>query len=97
MTSSETLELMRSQASDLYRHFGIRNLFVFGSVARDEARFDSDVDVLVEFEGKADFDRYMGLKLYLEDMLHRRVDLVTRQALRPALLPFVEKDAIRVP
>ena len=97
MTSSETLELMRSHAPELYRHFGIHDLFVFGSVARDEARPDSDVDVLVEFEGKADFDRYMGLKLYLEDLLHRRVDLVTRRALRTALLPSVEKDAVHVP
>lgn len=69
---------------------------LFGSVARDEAGAQSDVDVLVRFVGPATFDRYMGLKQLLEDLLGRRVDLVAERALRPELRPRVERVAVRV-
>jgi hypothetical protein len=52
--------------------------------------------VLVEFEGRATFDRYMGLKLFLEDLFGCRVDLVTRKALRRRLRSSVDRDAVRV-
>ena len=51
---------------------------------------------MVEFEGTATFDSYMGLKLYLEDLLGSRVDLVMRKALRPRMVPSVEREAVRV-
>ncbi|MBI2939097.1 MAG: metallopeptidase family protein, partial [Chloroflexi bacterium] len=55
--------------------FGVKSLALFGSVARDEAGPESDVDVLVEFDGPPTFDQYIGLKLYLEDLLGAHVDL----------------------
>ena len=76
--------------------FGVEMLSLFGSVAREENRPDSDIDVLVDFEGKATFDQYMDLKFFLEDLLGSRVDLVTRKALRPAMRPSIEQEAIRV-
>jgi predicted nucleotidyltransferase len=54
------------------------------------------VDVLVSFEGPADFDRFMELKFYLEDVLGRPVDLVTHPALRPELRARIEREATRV-
>ncbi len=76
--------------------FGVRDLSVFGSVARDEASDQSDLDVLVDFVGTATFDGYMGLKLFLEDSLGVKVDLVTRAALKPRLRARVEAEARRV-
>jgi len=76
--------------------FGVKSLALFGSVVRDEARPGSDVDLLVEFEGQATFDRYMNLKFYLEQLLGCRVDLVTRKALKPRLRPVVEEEALYV-
>jgi len=76
--------------------FGVKSLALFGSVVRGEARPDSDLDVLVEFEGPATFDQYMGLKFFLEELLACRIDLVTRKALKPRLRPYVEKEAIHV-
>ena len=73
---------------------GVRTLACFGSVARDEARNDSDIDILVEFTDRPDFTRFMTLKFYLEDLLGQRVDLVTRKALKPRLRANVEKEAI---
>lgn len=69
---------------------------MFGSVARDEARDTSDLDVLVDFVGPATFDRFMGLKLFLEDNLGLKVDLVTRAALKPRLRERIETEARRV-
>jgi len=76
--------------------FGVASLVLFGSFARNQARADSDVDLLVTFAGPPTFDRFMDLKFYLEDLLGRRVDLVTAAALKPRLEPMVEREAIRV-
>ena len=96
MKNTEIIQLLRQHRDELRKRFGVKSLAVFGSVARGEARPDSDVDILVEFEGRATFDRYMGLKFFLEDLLGRRVDLVTRKALKPRMRPYVEREAIYV-
>ena len=81
---------------DQLAEFRIKSLAIFGSVARGEARPDSDVDFLVEFNGPTTFDQYMGLKLFLEDLLGRPVDLVTRKGVRPELALYVDQEARRV-
>lgn len=67
-------------------------------MARDEAGPESDVDLLVDFTGGPDFDRYMGLVLALQDWLGRRVDVVTPRSLRlkPKWREQVEREALRV-
>lgn len=75
---------------------GAKSLAIFGSVALGESEAESDVNVLVEFEGRATFDQYMELKFYLEDLLGCPVDLVTRKALKPRLRPYLEKEAVYV-
>lgn len=76
--------------------FGVRALYVFGSVARGEATDSSDVDILVEFEQPGRFAQFMDLKFLLEDECGVRVDLVTRDALRPALKSQILSEARRV-
>ncbi len=78
------------------RQFGVTSLAVFGSVARDQARPDSDVDILVEFDPPPTFERYMDLKFYLEDLLGRRVDLGTPDTLKPRIRARVESEALHV-
>jgi predicted nucleotidyltransferase len=65
-------------------------------MARDTARPDSDVDVLISFDGPATSARYFGVQFYLEDLLGCAVDLVTDKALRPELRPYIEKEAVHV-
>lgn len=74
--------------------FGVSELALFGSFARDEARADSDVDVLVTFAGRPNFDNYMGLKLYLEALFSRGVDLAIRSDVRPSLRSRIEGEAL---
>jgi predicted nucleotidyltransferase len=65
-------QVLATLATIDYTCFGIKSLELFGSLARDEARVTSDVDILVEFEETPTFDHYMGLKFYLEDLLGTR-------------------------
>ena len=90
------LERLNAQAADLKKRYGLHSLALFGSMARGDDHQGSDVDILASFDGPATFDRYMGLKLELEDLLGRPVDLGTPQTLRPELRARVEKDLIRV-
>jgi predicted nucleotidyltransferase len=96
MRRAVAISTLRGFLPELRSEFRVRRLALFGSTARDEARDDSDLDVLVEFEGGPTFDSFMGLKLLLEDRLGRRVDLVTPAALKPRLRPVVEREAIDV-
>ena len=96
MRKADVLRTLKEHRSELRDRFGVKELLLFGSVARDEAGPMSDVDVLVEFDGPADFDRFMGLKLYLEDVLSTRVDVVTKTGLRSRLRSSVERDAVNV-
>jgi predicted nucleotidyltransferase len=79
------------------RLLGVRRLALFGSVLRDEARPDSDVDLLVEFTpGEKSFDRFMALADLLESVLERRVELVTTEALSPYIGPHILAEAADV-
>lgn len=96
MTRDEVLALLAQHKPMLTERFGVTKLALFGSFARDAAREDSDVDVLVRFAGPPDSDQYFGVQFYLEDLLGRAVDLVSETALRERLRPYVERDAIAV-
>jgi predicted nucleotidyltransferase len=96
MNRDEVLALLSSHLLDMQQRFGFQALALFGSVGRNEANVDSDVDVLVEFPVPPTFDQYMGLKLFLEDLLGRRVDLVTSDGLRDAVRPIILREAVRV-
>jgi predicted nucleotidyltransferase len=96
MDRQTTLALLTQHKANLARLFGVVQLALFGSMARDTATGLSDVDVLVAFDGPATSARYFGVQFYLEDLLGCPVDLVTDKALRPELRPYVERDAVHV-
>lgn len=96
MNRAQTLQLLSDHKTLLMQRFGVADLALFGSTARNAAREDSDVDILVSFNGPATSERYFGVMFYLEDLLGHPVDLVTQKALRPELRPFIEKEALHV-
>ena len=96
MNRDGVLNALRAHKLILARRFGVTDLALFGSIVRDQASLDSDVDILVAFQGKVDWRRYFGVQFYLEDLLGRPVDLVTAKALRAELRPSVEREALRV-
>jgi len=96
MNRQTALKLLSDSKAYLKSQFGVSKLALFGSTARGSATEQSDVDVLVAFDGPATSARYFGVQFYLEDLLGCPVDLVTEKALRPELRPFVEREALRV-
>jgi len=96
MDRERAISLLREHKSETERRFGVLDIALFGSTARGQARPDSDIDVLVAFDGPATSKRYFGVQFYLEDLLGCAVDLVTDKALRPELRPFVEREALHV-
>ncbi|MEW5944832.1 MAG: nucleotidyltransferase family protein [bacterium] len=97
MTREEIVAILKENYGIIESRFKVRSLALFGSAARGEAGADSDVDVLVDFPEPPTFDQYMELKFFLEDVLHRGFDLVTRRGLRERFRTQVQKDAISVP
>jgi predicted nucleotidyltransferase len=76
------------------RALGVARLALFGSVARDEARPDSDVDLLVQFApGAKTYERFLALSELLEARLERRVELVTTESLSPFIGPRILAEA----
>ena len=92
MTRDEVLTLLRAHKATIMKQFGVVELGLFGSFARDRANDSSDVDILVKFDGSATWKRYFGVQFFIEDLLHRPVDLVTHKALRKELRPFVIRE-----
>jgi predicted nucleotidyltransferase len=87
---------MSEHKTVLVQRFGVVDLALFGSTVRNAARPDSDVDILISFDGPATSARYFGVQFYLEDLLGCPVDLVTDKALRPQLRPYIESEAVHV-
>lgn len=94
MKRAQILKILRESKPTLAREFGVREVALFGSFARDRATDASDIDILVTFDGPATSRKYFGVQFFLEDCLGRPVDLVTDRAVRPELRPFIEQDAI---
>ncbi len=95
VSREESLALLREHMPVLRERFGVCELALFGSTARDEATADSDVDVLVTFNRKpeASWGCYAA-QSYLTDIFGRRVDMVERHLMRKEYLPWVEADAV---
>jgi predicted nucleotidyltransferase len=96
MNRKQVLEQLARSKPSLTARFGVTDLALFGSTVRGAAGPDSDIDILVSFDGPATSERYFGVQFFLEDLLGRPVDLVTDRALRPELRPFIESEAVHV-
>jgi uncharacterized protein len=91
----KVLDLIKAQESFIKNTFHVNKIGLFGSMARGEGQDNSDLDFLVQFEeGYETFDNYMELKFFLEDKFHRKIDLVTIEALRPQMKAAILEEVI---
>jgi predicted nucleotidyltransferase len=97
MKKTEAIEKLLQQA-DAIRALGATSLYLFGSVARDEAGPESDLDLFIEYDPEKKFSLVdlVGIKLFLEDELGGEIDVTTRNSLHPRLKDRIENSAIRV-
>jgi predicted nucleotidyltransferase len=91
--SMNVIDILKSHEREIKKRFGVKRIGLFGSFARGEQKDTSDVDILVEFE-EPTFDNFMNLAFFLEDLLNRRVELVTPDSLSPYIAPYVEKEVV---
>ena len=96
MNRDTVLNVLRTHKATLVKLFGVTELALFGSFARDQATDGNDIDVVVRFDSPATSERYHGVQFYLEDLLGYPVDLVTDKALRAEIRPYVEREMIDV-
>ncbi len=96
MTASDALKRHRTEILRLAARYGATDVRVFGSVARGDSDESSDVDLLVRMNpGRSVFD-IGGLLMDLQDLLGRRVDVVTENGLRPRIRERVLREAVPV-
>ncbi|MEJ2706392.1 MAG: nucleotidyltransferase family protein [Anaerolineales bacterium] len=96
MKRSQVLQILLQQRKELTERYHVASLFLFGSVARDEASPDSDIDILVEFSQPVGLFHFIELKQHLEELLGCEVDLGTPRSLKPYLKEQILKEAVRV-
>ena len=95
-TREELLKILRNELPYLRKNFNVKCIGLFGSYARSEQRIGSDVDILVEFSKPVGFFKFVELEDYLSKKLGVKVDLVTPDALKPAIKPRIMQEVVYV-
>ncbi|GBF44591.1 toxin-antitoxin system toxin subunit [Leptospira levettii] len=95
-SKKELIEELTKIKPILNNNFGVLKIGIFGSFAKDKVNSDSDVDLLVEMKSP-DFDSFVGLKIFLEKLFERNVDIIRkRNQIKPSFLNRIQKDIINV-
>jgi len=94
--NKEIINILNSQLPLLKEKYQVKSLGVFGSVARGENVETSDIDILVEFHSPVGFFQFIRLENYLSEVLGKKVDLISKKALKPAIREDVLKEAVYV-
>lgn len=93
MQRQTALKILKSHRHEL-QEFGVKTIALFGSVAREEAQPDSDIDILVEFDRPVGLFAFFRLQHHLEELMGKRVDMVTPAALKRQLRDRILKEAV---
>lgn len=88
--------ILLSHKQDLSDKYGVREIGIFGSYVRSEHRKNSDIDILVELEKPMGFFKFIRLERYLSELLGAKVDLVTKNALKPHIGQRILAEVIYV-
>ncbi len=90
------IEILKAVTEDSLSKYKARIKAIFGSVARGDESESSDIDILVDFQEGADLFDFVGLSLFLEEQLHRRVDIVPTDTIKRELRDVILKEAIYI-
>ena len=96
MRQDTVIQILKQKNAELTKEFGVKSLSLFGSVARNEATVNSDVDLLVEFNRPVGYFGLFALQDYLEKLLGCSVDLGTPNSLKPYIKERIAGEIIHV-
>ena len=90
------MRILKDHKEELKRDFSVKKIGVFGSYTREEQTPESDIDIYVEFDMKnLTFDRYLELIDYLEKLLGRKIDLITKYGVETIRIPYIKEEIKR--
>jgi len=92
----EIKEIIRKHKKELREKYNVKEIGIFGSIVRGEAKEGSDVDILVEFEKPIGFFKFLELEEYLSKLIGRKVDLVSKKALKPHIGKYILEEVVTV-
>jgi predicted nucleotidyltransferase len=97
-TLEEIKEILRQHKTELKEKYGVKEIGIFGSYVRGEQKKKSDIDILVEFyeDVEIGFLKFIELENYLSELVGRKVDLVTKKALKPNIGRYILKEVVYV-
>ena len=96
MTKNDILTFLKEKKQFLQQQYGVLSIGLFGSYARDEYTSESDIDIAVELKKENKADNYFRLLHFLEDDLHKKIDLGIEGNLKKIVKKYVDKEIIYV-
>lgn len=81
---------------DTLKHYGPKEIGVFGSYARGEMRPESDIDIMIDIDENVSLFDLGGMYMDLAERLNRKIDLVTKGGMNPIFKPYIKKDLIQI-
>ena len=94
-TQDQIIRILTQHKHELNEKYKVKQLGIFGSCVRNEQRKKSDIDILVEFREPVGF-AFLDLEEYLQHLLGRKVDLVSKKALKPHIGKYILKEVIYI-
>ena len=96
LTKDQALQILKGLRPELHQKYHVKSIGIFGSLVRGEETGESDVDILVEFEQPVGFFRFLELEEFLGEKLGRKVDLVSKKALKPRIGRHILEELVAV-
>jgi len=94
MTKQFILDFLSSHKAELAEKYGVTKIGLFGSYARGDEREESDIDIAVEIKSDNKFRSFFSLKYFLEENLHKKIDLGIESTLKPIAKYYIEKEIL---
>jgi len=89
-------DLINTGAIEFLSSQPVRKAFLFGSYSRQDENSDSDIDILVDLEKSVDLFQFISIKLNLEKLLNKKVDLISSNGLSPRIQPYIDNEKILI-
>ncbi len=96
MNRDDIISSLKNVKEEIHLKYRVKEIGIFGSVARGTAKKESDIDIYAEFEPEADILDYSGLSLELEELFNRPIDIVTPRGIREEMRSNIFHDLIVV-
>ncbi|MCK6622937.1 MAG: nucleotidyltransferase family protein [Calditrichaceae bacterium] len=96
LTRSEILNVLKAIKPEIHAQYGVKDIGLFGSFVREEQTQNSDIDILVEFDRPIGFFKFLELEEYLTGRLGRKVELVSKKALKPRIGKYILEEVVEV-